>query len=129
MTSNSFQLCVPLSSHVSVRDAIDVIANPDLMRFWCEPITALVVTDHKGGSTISSSSSSSSSSSFPSSSPSKGQKQQQIIASMKKTLDTNEQFVYPNVDECADDVIVPPASLAKPQQTTMRRDEVSCVTF
>ena len=51
MTSNSLQLCVPFYHH------------SDLMRFRCESITALAMTDHKGGSTTSLSSLSSLSSS------------------------------------------------------------------
>lgn len=48
---------------------------------------------------------------------------------MKKNLGTNEQFIYPNVDKCPNDVIVPPTSLAKPQETTTRRDEVAMASY
>eukprot|EP00551_Chaetoceros_affinis_P008768 CAMPEP_0203663010 /NCGR_PEP_ID=MMETSP0090-20130426/772_1 /ASSEMBLY_ACC=CAM_ASM_001088 /TAXON_ID=426623 /ORGANISM="Chaetoceros affinis, Strain CCMP159" /LENGTH=505 /DNA_ID=CAMNT_0050525869 /DNA_START=136 /DNA_END=1649 /DNA_ORIENTATION=- len=118
MTQDSFQLSVQLhSAKVSVRDVVDIIANPDMLQFWCEPITELVVTEHTKGwgsrtnlnshpqsggdaSTVSLSLSTLSSTFPMSSSPS----------SYSSFNDyANEQYIYPNVDDCDDDVIVPPA--------------------
>jgi len=88
ISQDSFQVTVLLSPNVSVRDVVDVVANPDMLRFWCEPISALVVTEHKGGSLGSTS---------PPSSSHSG------------TKSTENCYSYPDVEEFDDDVIVPPA--------------------
>ncbi len=107
VTNDSFKLCVQLSPTVSVRDVVDVIANPDMLRFWCEPISALVVTDHKGGSAVS----------MTPSNNNDG----------RKKLNSHESYHYPNVEECDDDVIVPPAEdVVKINSKTLhQREEVS----
>ena len=107
MTSDSFQLCVQLSPNVSVRDVVDVVANPDLLRFWCEPVTGLVVTDHKGGS----------------------------MSSPGDTRINNSNhlgnYQYPNIEECDDDVIIPPAEdvVTINSKALEQREEVRIVMF
>lgn len=108
VTTDSFKLCVELSPTISVRDVVDVIANPDMLRFWCEPISALVVTDHKGGSALSMT---------PLNNNDDG----------RKKLKSNESYHYPDVEECDDDVIVPAAEDVDKihSKTLHQREEVS----
>lgn len=90
MTNDSFELSVHLSSKVTVRDVVDVVANPDMLRFWCEPISALVVTDHKGGG---------------------GGRGSGVGNDVNKyTSGGQKEYIYPDVEDFEDDVIVPPAA-------------------
>jgi len=45
----SFEVAVPMPQHHTVREVMDVLSNPDLLRIWYEPVNALTVTDRKGG--------------------------------------------------------------------------------
>lgn len=49
-SSDSFKLSCSIHN-TTVRDTMDVVSNPDLLRDWLESFDSLIVTDHKGGST------------------------------------------------------------------------------
>lgn len=85
LSSHSFQISISLHN-TTVREAMDVVGNPDLLRFWCESIDALVVTDYKGG--------------MGSSSPKN--------SSIERQDAIDQRYNEPNMDEYDDDVIVPP---------------------
>lgn len=48
-SSDSFKISCTIHN-TTVRDTIDVVSNPDLLRNWLESFDSLIVTDHKGGS-------------------------------------------------------------------------------
>lgn len=41
---NTFQVSMQIDPPSTVRDVLDVLGNPDLLRLWCDPIRDLVVT-------------------------------------------------------------------------------------
>lgn len=49
-SSDSFKLSCSIHNN-TVRDTMDIVSNPDLLRDWLESFDSLIVTDHKGGST------------------------------------------------------------------------------
>lgn len=48
-SSDSFKLSCSIQN-TTIRDTMDVVSNPDLLRDWLESFDSLIVTDHKGGS-------------------------------------------------------------------------------
>ena len=46
---NTFQVSMQIDPPCTVRDVMDVVGNPDLLRLWCDPIRALVVTKSSEG--------------------------------------------------------------------------------
>jgi hypothetical protein len=47
---NTFEISLYLYSDSTVQDVMDVIGNPDLLRFWCESVRTLVITRSSEGS-------------------------------------------------------------------------------
>ncbi len=84
ISTHSFRVSITTSPGIDLRDAFDVVSNPELLRHWCEAIDALVVVDHKGGSS-------------PTSSMYTSKEEMKI------------QFVERPIEEFDDDMIVPPA--------------------
>ncbi len=84
ISTHSFRVSITTSPGIDLRDAFDVVSNPELLRHWCESIDALVVVDHKGGSSPTSS----------------------MYASKEEM---KIQFVERPIEEFDDDMIVPPA--------------------
>jgi hypothetical protein len=46
---NTFQVSMQIDPPCTVRDVMDVVGNPDLLRLWCDPIRALVITRSSEG--------------------------------------------------------------------------------
>jgi hypothetical protein len=46
---NTFEVSMQIDPPSTVRDVMDVIGNPDLLRLWCDPIQALVITKSSEG--------------------------------------------------------------------------------
>lgn len=46
---NVFEVTMQVDPPCSVRDVLDVVGNPDLLRLWCDPIRALVITKSSEG--------------------------------------------------------------------------------
>ena len=91
LSSNTFQVSVPLVN-ATLREAMNVVSNPDLLRFWDESIENLIVTDYKGGAGMGMTSTSTSTSSY------------------SMAMDEQQKMKYhePNVEDFDDDMIVPP---------------------
>lgn len=49
LDENTFQVSMQIDPPSTVRDVLDVVGNPDLLRLWCEPIRALVITKSSEG--------------------------------------------------------------------------------
>mmetsp|Transcript_16093 Transcript_16093/g.23683 ORF Transcript_16093/g.23683 Transcript_16093/m.23683 type:complete len:422 (+) Transcript_16093:123-1388(+) len=47
---DSFEVSMCIYSPCTIRDIMDIIGNPDMLRLWCEPVRALVVTRSSEGS-------------------------------------------------------------------------------
>jgi hypothetical protein len=45
----SFEVSVDVNSQITAQQVMDVLGNPELLRLWCEPIQALVVTRSSEG--------------------------------------------------------------------------------
>ncbi len=161
ITQDSFQLSVQLllPPKVSVRDVVDIIADPEMLKCWCEPISALVVTEYSGGSLPSLLSPSSLSNfnsngstlslslspctTFPTSfSSSKNGsdgnggygnsnpwKNNGVCQNDHDNEEGEERYIYPDVNECDDDIIVPPAQgryvkMERKTESPQQREEV-----
>lgn len=46
---NVFEVTIQVDPPCTVRDVLDVVGNPDLLRLWCAPIRALVITKSSEG--------------------------------------------------------------------------------
>ena len=46
---NVFEVTMQVDPPCTVRDVLDVVGNPDLLRLWCDPIRALVITKSSEG--------------------------------------------------------------------------------
>lgn len=46
---NVFEVTMQVDPPCTVRDVLDVVGNPDLLRLWCAPIRALVITKSSEG--------------------------------------------------------------------------------
>ena len=46
---NVFEVSMHIDPPSTVRDVLDVVGNPDLLRLWCDPIRALFVTKSSEG--------------------------------------------------------------------------------
>jgi len=49
LSKDSFSVSTHLPPPCSVREVIDVLANPDLLRLWCTPVKNAIVTREGGG--------------------------------------------------------------------------------
>lgn len=47
---DSFELSMCIYSSCTVRDVMDIVGNPDMLRLWCEPVRALIITRSSEGS-------------------------------------------------------------------------------
>jgi hypothetical protein len=88
LSSKSFQVSLSGNNNFTIREAMDVICNPDLLRLWLESIDALVVTDHKGGT---------------------GSKTEYSIFMSSADLESEMLYQETSLDDFGDSVIVPPA--------------------
>eukprot|EP00979_Chaetoceros_neogracilis_P007533 scaffold1593_cov231-Chaetoceros_neogracile.AAC.6 len=91
LSAHSFQVSVAVDN-VALREAMDVVCNPDLLRLWLESIDALVVTDHKGG---------------------KGSKTEHSSSDVTQLM-----YEEPSIEDLGDSVIVPPALPVKKSPLT-----------
>ena len=48
LDSNSFSVSTHLPSPISAQDVVDVLANPHLLRLWCNPVRDILVTTEGG---------------------------------------------------------------------------------
>lgn len=73
---------------------MDVVSNPDLLRFWDESIDNLIVTDHKGGAG-------------------------QSLVHDNSDGDDDQEMAYeePDIEDFDDDMIVPPAKAVERKDT------------
>lgn len=53
-TPNSFMVSLPISYQTTIQQVMDVISNPNLLHEWCQPISAICMAEHKGGSSLDS---------------------------------------------------------------------------
>ena len=99
LSSKSFQVSLPGNNNVTIREAMDVVCNPDLLRLWLESIDALVVTDHKGGT---------------------GSKTEYSMSSAD--LESEVLYHETSLDDFGDSMIVPPAiAVRKPHKSSIER--------
>jgi len=99
LSSKSFQVSLSVNTNVTIREAMDVVCNPDMLRLWLESIDALVVTDQKGGT---------------------GSKTKYSMSSAD--LESELMYQETSLDDLGDSVIVPPAiAVRNPHKSSIER--------
>jgi hypothetical protein len=94
LSSHSFHISVLLTTrNVSVREVMDVVSNPELLRFWDESIENLIVTDKKGGA---------------------------AQPDISGPSDQEMTYQEPNIEDFDDNLIVPPAKVVETSDPAMQ---------